>query len=91
MSRIETDFRKSAKELAFETKAFIDGKFVDAKSGKTFETLNPATGQVLAKVAECDAADVDSAVEAARRAFEAGSWSGMGRASARRSYCASRT
>jgi 4-(gamma-glutamylamino)butanal dehydrogenase len=78
MSRIETDFHKRAKELTFETKAFIDGKFVDAKSGKTFETLNPATGQVLAKVAECDAADVDSAVEAARRAFEAGSWSGMG-------------
>ena len=77
MSRIETDFRKSAKELAFETKAFIDGKFVDAKSGKTFETLNPTTGQVLAKVAECDAADVDSAVEAARRAFEVGFWSGM--------------
>jgi gamma-glutamyl-gamma-aminobutyraldehyde dehydrogenase len=77
MSRIETDFHKRAKELTFETKAFIDGKFVDAKSGKTFETLNPATGQVLAKVAECDAADVDSAAEAARRAFEAGSWSGM--------------
>jgi gamma-glutamyl-gamma-aminobutyraldehyde dehydrogenase len=89
--RRETDFHKSAKELAFETKAFIDGKFVDAKSGKTFETLNPATGQVLAKVGECDSADVDSAVEAARRAFEAGSWSAGDRASARRSCCASPT
>jgi gamma-glutamyl-gamma-aminobutyraldehyde dehydrogenase len=74
---MEIDFHQSAEKLSFETNAFIDGKFVPARSGKTFETLNPATGQALASVAECDAADVDVAVEAARRAFEAGSWSGM--------------
>ena len=56
---------------------FIDGQLVDAKSGKTFETLNPATGEVLATVAEGDAADVDLAVRAARRAFEDGPWSRM--------------
>ncbi|HKR01933.1 MAG TPA: aldehyde dehydrogenase family protein [Pyrinomonadaceae bacterium] len=55
---------------------FIDGKWVDAESGKTFTTPNPATGQTLAEVAEADKADVDKAVQAARRAFE-GKWSKM--------------
>ncbi|MFC7054172.1 aldehyde dehydrogenase family protein [Hansschlegelia quercus] len=52
----------------------IDGKFVDAQSGRTFETRNPATGELLANVAEGDAADIEIAVAAARRAFE-GPWS----------------
>jgi aldehyde dehydrogenase (NAD+) len=51
----------------------IDGKWVEAASGKTFESINPATGEVLAKVAEGDAEDIDRAVTAARRAFE-GPW-----------------
>src|SRR5207253_2466365 len=53
---------------------FIDGHFVDAESGKTFKSPNPATGETLAEVAEADKADVDKAVAAARRAFE-GKWS----------------
>jgi aldehyde dehydrogenase (NAD+) len=52
----------------------IDGKWVEAASGKTFDSINPATGQVLSKVAEGDKQDVDRAVQAARRAFE-GPWS----------------
>ncbi|MCS0502824.1 aldehyde dehydrogenase family protein [Ancylobacter mangrovi] len=52
----------------------IDGKFVPALSGRTFETRNPATGELLANVAEGDAADIDLAVAAARRAFT-GPWS----------------
>lgn len=52
----------------------IDGQWVDAASGKTFETHNPATGELLATVAEGDKADIDRAVAAARRAFE-GPWS----------------
>jgi gamma-glutamyl-gamma-aminobutyraldehyde dehydrogenase len=59
----------------FRTQAFIDGAFRDAASGRTFETENPATGEVLAQVAAGDAADVDAAVGAARRAFEDGRWS----------------
>ncbi|PYS50598.1 MAG: betaine-aldehyde dehydrogenase [Acidobacteria bacterium] len=55
---------------------FIDGQWVDAESGKTFTTPNPATGQTLAEVAEADRADVEKAVSAARRAFE-GKWSRM--------------
>jgi aldehyde dehydrogenase (NAD+) len=52
----------------------IDGKWLEAASGKSFETFNPATGEVLATVAEGDAEDIDLAVAAARRAFE-GPWS----------------
>src|SRR2546421_2924151 len=55
---------------------FIDGQWVDAESGKTFTTPNPATGQTLAEVAEADKADIDKAVNAARRAYE-GKWSRM--------------
>ncbi|XP_013200200.1 aldehyde dehydrogenase 1A1 [Amyelois transitella] len=51
------------------TKLFIDNKWVDAKSGKTFETRTPHDGSVIAKVAEGDKADIDEAVSAARRAF----------------------
>src|SRR3569832_1759302 len=51
----------------------IDGKWVDAASGKRFETHNPATGELLATVAEGDKEDIDRAVAAARRAFE-GPW-----------------
>ena len=52
----------------------IDGKWFDAQSGKKFETHNPATGELLATVAEGDTKDIDLAVAAARRAFE-GPWS----------------
>jgi len=57
-------------------KLLIDGQWIDAESGKTFTTPNPATGEVLAEVAEADKADIDKAVAAARRAFE-GKWSRM--------------
>ena len=60
-----------------ETQCFIGGKWVPANSGKTFETINPATEEVIAEVAEGDAADVDLAVKAAREAFENGPWSKM--------------
>jgi phenylacetaldehyde dehydrogenase len=55
-------------------KLFIDGSYVDAVAGATFETLDPATGDVLAEVARGEAEDIDRAVRAARRAFE-GPWS----------------
>ena len=57
-----------------QTKMLIDGKWVDSTSGRTFETINPATGDVIARVAEGEAPDVDKAVKAARRAFEKGPW-----------------
>jgi phenylacetaldehyde dehydrogenase len=55
----------------------IGGEWVGAQSGKTFETYNPATGEVLAQVAEGDTADIDLAVAAARKAFESGPWPEM--------------
>lgn len=62
-------------------KLLIDGKRVDALSGRTFETVDPSTGNVIAKIAEADAADVDAAVRSARAALE-GDWGRM-RASGR--------
>jgi aldehyde dehydrogenase (NAD+) len=56
---------------------FIDGKWCQSASGKSFETVDPSTNQVICRVAEGDAADVELAVAAARRAFDSGPWSRM--------------
>jgi len=62
----------------FETRNFVDGEFVKSSSGKTFETVNPATEEVIASVEDSNATDVDAAVAAARRAFTDGSeWKSM--------------
>lgn len=66
----------------------IDGKWVDAASGKTFEVYNPATGEVMAHVAEGDAEDINRAVKAARRAFDEGPWRKM--SPSQRGRCISR-
>ncbi|XAR53320.1 Aldehyde dehydrogenase (NAD(P)(+)) [Bertholletia excelsa] len=60
-------------EIKF-TKLFINGDFVDSISGKTFETIDPRTGEVIARIAEGDKEDVDLAVTAARDAFDNGPW-----------------
>ncbi|KAK2645734.1 hypothetical protein Ddye_020929 [Dipteronia dyeriana] len=56
------------------TKLFINGQFVDSFSGKSFETIDPRTGQLIGRVAEGDKEDVDLAVKAARHAFDNGPW-----------------
>lgn len=70
----------SAQPVEFKSprkyRLLIDGKWVDAASGKTFTSPNPSTGEVFAEVAAADKADIDKAVSAARRAFE-GKWSQM--------------
>ena len=58
-----------SKTMIQQTRLLIGNRWVDSVSGKKFETINPATGDVLAQVAEADAADVDLAVKAARKAF----------------------
>ncbi|MGO9077390.1 MAG: aldehyde dehydrogenase family protein, partial [Terriglobales bacterium] len=63
--------------LSQPRKLLVGGAWVEARSGKTFETYNPATGEVLARVAEGDRADIDQAVAAARKAFETGPWPDM--------------
>ena len=77
MSAAQTmeDWKSQAANLVFRRQAFIDGAYVDAASGKTFPCLSPIDGSVLTEVAACDAEDVDRAVKAARRAFDAGVWS----------------
>jgi gamma-glutamyl-gamma-aminobutyraldehyde dehydrogenase len=69
------EYKAIAADLDLPTGAFINGGYRQAISGKTFETTNPATGEVLAKIAACGAEDVDLAVEKAREAFEDGRWS----------------
>jgi phenylacetaldehyde dehydrogenase len=69
--------RKTTEFLGKPHKMLIGGKWVEAASGKTFETRNPATGEVLAHVAEGAGEDIDRAVKAARRAFEEGPWPEM--------------
>ncbi|XP_068637819.1 aldehyde dehydrogenase family 2 member B4, mitochondrial-like [Aristolochia californica] len=59
------------------TQLLINGQFVDAASGKTFQTLDPRSGEVIAEVAEGDAEDVNRAVNAARKAFDEGPWPKM--------------
>lgn len=56
---------------------FIDGKFTDAQSGKTFQTIDPGSGAPIATVAKAGAVDAGAAIAAARRAFDSGVWSGL--------------
>ncbi|MEA2907525.1 MAG: phenylacetaldehyde dehydrogenase [Alphaproteobacteria bacterium] len=63
--------------LAGPHRLFIGGRWIEARSGKTFDTFDPGSGRVIARVAEGDAADIDAAVVAARAAFETGPWSRM--------------
>ncbi|MGE3822096.1 MAG: aldehyde dehydrogenase family protein [Isosphaeraceae bacterium] len=68
-----TQPRRAAK-TTYQTRMLIDGQWRDSVSGKTFATVNPATEEVIAEVAEGDAQDVDLAVKAARKAFDSGPW-----------------
>jgi delta 1-pyrroline-5-carboxylate dehydrogenase len=68
------NFRRSAAALKPETRMFINGTLVDARSGDRFETINPANGQVLATVPTGTVEDVDLAVASARKAFKSGVW-----------------
>ncbi|MPT38434.1 MAG: aldehyde dehydrogenase family protein, partial [Achromobacter sp.] len=68
-------WRAKAAALSFNGRAYIDGAYCDAADGATFAASSPIDGRVLADVTACGQADVDRAVAAARRAFEAGVWS----------------
>jgi aldehyde dehydrogenase (NAD+) len=65
---------KESRVAVSATKLLINNRWVPSESGKTFATVNPATGEEICQIAEADAADVDKAVHAARRAFEHGPW-----------------
>ncbi|HEV3426855.1 MAG TPA: aldehyde dehydrogenase [Paraburkholderia sp.] len=70
-------WQDKAATLSIEGRAFIDGAYRDAYSGRTFDCVSPIDGRVLANVADCGAGDVDAAVAAARRAFNDGVWAGL--------------
>ncbi len=61
--------------ISIRSQAFIDGAYVDAASGETFDCISPGSGRVIASVAACTAEDVDRAVRGARKAFDSGVWS----------------
>ena len=69
------EYKAIEQSLDFPTNAFINGQFQSSKSGNTFETINPATGKVIANIAACNSEDVDHAVTKAREAFDQGHWS----------------
>ena len=77
MSRTHAEWKQLAATLHIEGRLFINGEYAHAHDGRTFDCLNPATGDKLAEVAWSAAADVDAAVTAARQAFESGAWSGL--------------
>ena len=69
------EYEKVAQSLTYNTKALINGKLVDAASGKTFDTVNPANGKVITSIASCGTEEVEEAVKVARAAFDSGKWS----------------
>ncbi|SDG39725.1 aldehyde dehydrogenase [Paraburkholderia phenazinium] len=70
-------WQDKAATLSIEGRAFIDGEYRHAASGRTFDCLSPIDGKLLAKVADGAAEDVNAAVAAARRAFDSRVWSGL--------------
>jgi 4-guanidinobutyraldehyde dehydrogenase / NAD-dependent aldehyde dehydrogenase len=77
-------WHERARMLEFRTQAFIDGRYLDAASGATFDSINPATGKLLARVAAGDEEDINRAVTSARAAFRKGSWSNLAPAKRKR-------
>ena len=78
------DWQTLAGALDLPRKAFIGGQFTDSASGQSFDTVNPATGQILTSVARSDGEDVNRAVSAARKAFDHGGWSRLAPAERKR-------
>lgn len=70
-------WKTQAAELQFETRLFIDGKFVDSQDGGRFTSLNPVNKEVIAEYSAATEADIDRAVAAGRKAFRSGVWSRM--------------
>ena len=68
------EYQAIADQITFPSTSFIDGSFRASGSGKTFSSINPASGENLADISACDQADVDFAVARARQAFDDGRW-----------------
>jgi gamma-glutamyl-gamma-aminobutyraldehyde dehydrogenase len=68
-------WQQRATAIQIEGRAFIDGSYVRAQDGQTFDCINPATGKILTKITCCGEGEVERAVAAARKAFDHGDWS----------------
>jgi 4-guanidinobutyraldehyde dehydrogenase/NAD-dependent aldehyde dehydrogenase len=77
MSAEKISWHDRARSLEIRTKAFINGNYTEAASGQTFDSINPGTGKLLARVASGDTEDINRAVAAARAAFRKGVWSNL--------------
>lgn len=78
MQKLNYDLKPKVQEFLKDTTGlYINGEYVEAKSGKTFNVVDPATEEVIAKVSEAQPEDVDVAVQAARKAFDEGEWTKM--------------
>jgi gamma-glutamyl-gamma-aminobutyraldehyde dehydrogenase len=73
-ARDRATWERSAAALKIEGRAFIDGRPVAARSGRSFDDISPIDGRVIGQVARCESADIDAAVAAARATFEIGVW-----------------
>ena len=69
MAADKTSWHERARSLDIRTKAFINGNYTDCASGQTFDSINPGTGKLLARVSSGDTEDINRAVSAARAAF----------------------
>ena len=74
MSSAAEEYRGQTTSLSYRYQAFINGKYVPAASGKSFDKVSPINGEVLTKIAACDKEDVERAVKSARAAFDKGTW-----------------
>ncbi|SIT71809.1 aldehyde dehydrogenase family protein [Edaphobacillus lindanitolerans] len=78
MEAVKYNLKPKVREFLAGTKGlYINGEYMEAKSGKTFDVIDPSTEEVIAKVSEAQAEDVDAAVAAARKAFDEGEWTKM--------------
>jgi len=73
----QSQWHKKASEFKSDAKVFIDGKFLDAASGKTFDNISPSQNRVIGQIASGDVEDVNRAVASAKRVFDAGTWRDM--------------
>ena len=64
------DVIEKKSSIDFKTQAFINGNYTNSVTGKTFESISPVDGSLIANVSECDVEDINNAVKAARAVFE---------------------
>jgi 4-(gamma-glutamylamino)butanal dehydrogenase len=74
LTRDRASWERHAAEMIIEGRAFINGRYMPAQSGRTFDDVSPINGKVIGQVARCDAGDIAAAVAAARSTFDSGVW-----------------